>query len=84
MRSVITYFTGGTKYSVPADLGLSYLLLQLRFMLFGYVVSYYFDTPFSAVTAALCIVLADLRFFIDFTDYIDSQLEPEDDDEDVK
>lgn len=53
-------------------------------MLFGYVVSYYFDTPFSAVTAALCIVLADLRFFIDFTDYIDSQLEPEDDDEDVK
>lgn len=81
LKSVITYFTGGTNYSIPPELGLSYLLLQLRFLVYGYVISYYFQVQYSEITAALGILLADFRFFIDFNDYIESVLTSEEEDD---
>lgn len=82
MRSVITYFTGGASYSVPADLSLTYLLIQLRFLFFGFVISYYFETSYTVLTMALSVILADLRFFIDFSEFMDRFFESDEDDED--
>ena len=83
MRSVIIYFTGGASYSVPNDLSLTYILTQLRFLFFGFVVSYYFEMPYTVLTMALSVILDDLRFFIDFSEFMDKLFESEiDDDED--
>jgi len=71
LRSAITYFTGGIKYSIPNDLIFSYALVVLRFIFIGFLVSYYFATPYTVLTFAITILLADFRFFIDFHDYID-------------
>ena len=83
MRSVIIYFTGGASYSVPNDLSLTYALTQLRFLFFGFVISYYFEMPYTVLTMALSVLLADLRFFIDFSEFMDKLFELEhDNDED--
>jgi len=81
LRSVITYFTGGLKYPIPSELGLSYLLVQIRFLAYGYVISSYFNTDFTALTAILCILIADFRFFIDFIDYIEAILDSSEEDD---
>lgn len=47
------------------------MLVVLRFIFIGFLVSYYFATPYTVLTFAITIVLADFRFFIDFHDYID-------------
>lgn len=80
MLSVITYFTGGIKYSVPNELWFTYVLIVLRFLFASYVISYYFLVPYSAITLAITVLLADLRFYIDFREYIDFLLDNPDDD----
>lgn len=79
------YFTGGVNYSVPYELSFSYILLQLRFLFFGYVISYYFVVPYTVITMAMCVLLADFRFYMEFVDYIESILgiDDEDDSEDL-
>jgi hypothetical protein len=71
LRLVITYFTGGASYSVPSDLALTYVLTVIRFLFFGFILSYYFQMPYTVVTMSLSILLADFRFFVDFTQYMD-------------
>jgi len=71
LKSVITYFTGGASYSVPNTLVLTYILTQLRFLFFSFVISYYFGMPYTVITMSISVLLADLRFFIDFSDFMD-------------
>ena len=82
MRSIITYFTGGASYSVPADLTFTYILTQLRFLFFGFVIGYYFAVPYTVATMAISVLLADFRFFIDFTEYMDILLGDVDENDD--
>lgn len=72
MKSVLIYFTGGANYSVPTELSMTYILIQLRFILFSYIVTYYFEAQYTAITMVLAAILADLRFFLDFSTYIES------------
>lgn len=81
MKSVLTYFTGGASYSVPNELSFTYILIQLRFLFFSYVLTYYFAVPYTVITMAIAVVLADLRFFIDFSEYIDAILNTSEDDD---
>jgi hypothetical protein len=79
------YFTGGFNYSVPLELSLTYVLVQLRFLFFSFVITYYFAVPYTVITMALAVLIADMRFYIDFNDYIDAVLglnDEEDDDYD--
>lgn len=79
------YFTGGFNYSVPLELSLTYILVQLRFLFFSFVITYYFAVPYTVITMALAVLIADMRFYIDFNDYIDAVLglnDEEDDDYD--
>lgn len=82
------YFTGGVNYSVPSELSLSYALLQIRFLFFSYVITYYFAVPYTVLTMVIAVLLADFRFYIEFNDYIESMVdaltsdESEDSDED--
>lgn len=68
------YFTGGFNYSVPLELSLTYVLVQLRFLFFSFVITYYFAVPYTVITMALAVLIADMRFYIDFNDYIDAVL----------
>jgi len=79
------YFTGGFNYSVPLELSLTYILVQLRFLFFSFVITYYFAVPYTVITMALAVLIADMRFYIDFNDYIEAVLglnDEEDDDYD--
>jgi hypothetical protein len=75
LLSTITYFTGGASYSVPTELIFTYVLTQLRFLFFGFVIVYYFQVPYTVIIMALSVLLADYRFFIDFTDYMNLMTE---------
>lgn len=72
MKSVITYFTGGVNYAVPSTLAFDYCLRHLRFIFISYIISYYFQAEYSIITMACAMVLADLRFYMDFDDYMSS------------
>lgn len=81
MLLVITYFTGGIKYSVPNELWFTYTLAMLRFIFVGYIISYYFVSEYSVLTFAISVLLADLRFYMDFREYMDFLLEDPEDEE---
>lgn len=72
MRSVITYFSGGVNYAVPSALAFDYCLRHLRFLFISYIITYYFQAEYSIITMACAMVLADLRFYMDFNDYMSS------------
>lgn len=85
MKLVLTYFTGGANYSVPNELSFTYILTQLRFIFFSYIITYYFAVPYTVLTMALAVLFADFRFFVDFSEYIDAitgDVDTEEDDED--
>ena len=70
MKSVITYFSGGVNYAVPSTLAFDYCLRQLRFVFISYLISYYFQADYNIITMACAMVLADLRFYMDFDEYM--------------
>lgn len=76
------YFTGGFNYSVPLELSLTYILVQLRFLFFSFVITYYFAVPYTVMTMALAVLIADMRFYIDFNDYIEAVLGLDDEEDD--
>jgi hypothetical protein len=82
LKSAVTYFTGGFNYSVPLELSLTYILVQLRFIFFSFVITYYFTVPYTVITMALAVILADMRFYIDFNDYIEAVLGLTDEEDD--
>jgi high-affinity K+ transport system ATPase subunit B len=82
LKLVLTYFTGGASYSVPNELSFTYILTQLRFIFLSYVITYYFAVPYTVLTMVTAVLLADFRFFIDFSDYIDAIMGVEDEDDD--
>jgi hypothetical protein len=73
LKSVITYFSGGVNYAVPSTLVFDYCLRHLRFIFISYLISYYFQAEYSIITMACAMVLADLRFYMDFDDYMTAQ-----------
>ena len=70
MQSAIIYFTGGVKYSVPDSLALTYIFGVIRVLLFAYVLSYFFQADFTPIIAAVSVLFADFRFYLDFSDYM--------------
>lgn len=82
MLSVITYFTGGILFAVPNELWFSYVLSTLRFIFAGYVLSYYFNVEYTVITMALSVLLADFRFYTDFSEYMLNDLDDEEDNDD--
>lgn len=84
MKSVITYFTGGVNYAIPSSLAFDYCLRHLRFIFISFLITYYFQAEYSIITMAIAMLLADLRFYIDFDEYMASLVvvdeeSPEDD-----
>ena len=77
MKSVITYFTGGANYGIPNALAFEYCIRQLRFIFISYLITYYFQAEYTIVIMASAMVLADLRFYIDFDEYMALQNQPE-------
>lgn len=71
MLSVITYFTGGVKYSVPESLALTYVMGIARILVFAYLLSMYFGVDFNSLTAILAVLYADFRFYLDFSHYME-------------
>lgn len=72
MRLVVTYFTGGISYSVPNDLTLTYAIVQLRFLFFSFLITYYLAVPYTVAIMVIAVLLADFRFYLDFGYYIES------------
>lgn len=54
---------------------------MLRFIFAGYIISYYFVSEYSVLTFAISVLLADLRFYMDFREYMDFLLEDPEDEE---
>lgn len=74
------YFTGGFSYAVPAEFSLTYAMCIVRFVFVGYLISMYFLVPYSVITMAISVLLADFRFYLDFHSYINSILSESDED----
>ena len=70
LKSVITYFSGGANYAIPSELAFDYCIRQLRFIFISFVITYYFKAEYSIITMAVAMLLADLRFYIDFDEYM--------------
>lgn len=65
---------------MPNDLALTYGLTQLRFLFTGFAIAWVLLIPYSVAIMAASVLLADFRFYIDFTDYIESEdIDDEDD-----
>ena len=69
--NTIVYLSGGVKYSVPNELLLTYVLTQLRFLFISYIVSSYLELPYTVGIMAITVLLADFRFYQDFSNAID-------------
>lgn len=70
MKSILTYFSGGVNHAIPAELAFDYILRQLRFIFISFIITYYFAVEYSVITMAIAVILADLRFYMDFDNYI--------------
>lgn len=71
--NTIVYLSGGVKYSVPNELFLTYVLTQLRFLFISYIVSSYLELPYTVGIMAITVLLADFRFYQDFSNAIDEE-----------
>ena len=77
--NTIVYLSGGVKYSVPNELSFTYILTQLRFLFISYIVSSYLELPYTVGIMAITVLLADFRFYQDFSNAV----EESDDDSDL-
>lgn len=77
---LLSYFTGGYSYAVPSELVFTYALVQLRFLFVSYILAVMlFNIAYTVPILVVTVVLADLRFYYDFIDYINLLLNTEDD-----
>lgn len=70
LNSILTYFSGGVNHAIPAELAFDYALRQFRFVFISFIISYYFAADYSVITMAIAVILADLRFYMDFDTYM--------------
>lgn len=70
MKSILTYFLGGVTHAIPGELAFDYALRQLRFIFISFILTYYFAAEYSVITMAIAVILADLRFYMDFDTYM--------------
>lgn len=68
---------GDIVYSIPNDLWLSYLIRIFKYIFLSFLVSLYFETPYTVVTMAIAVLVADLHFYVNLQQYIDTILEDE-------
>ena len=80
--NTIVYLSGGVKYSVPSDLSFTYMLTQLRFLFISYLVCSYLIIPYTVAIMAITVLLADFRFYQDFSNAMEEEADDFDDDED--
>ena len=78
--NTIVYLSGGVKYSVPNELSFTYILTQLRFLFISYIISSYLELPYTVGIMAITVLLADFRFYQDFSNAVE---EESDDDSDI-
>ena len=71
--NTIVYLSGGVKYSVPNELSFTYILTQLRFLFISYVICSYIMQPYTVGIMAITVLLADFRFYQDFSNAIDEE-----------
>jgi hypothetical protein len=70
LKSILIYFSGGVSHAIPTELAFDYALRQLRFIFISFILTYYFAADYSVITMAIAIILADLRFHMDFDTYM--------------
>lgn len=73
--NTLVYVTGGVKYSVPNDLLLTYGLTQLRFLFVSYLICFMLSMPYTVSIMAITVLLADFRFFQDFTNAVEDEID---------
>ncbi len=56
-------------------------MIQLRFLLYSWLITNYFEAEYTTLTMILSFILADFRFFIDFSDYMDVEFEKQDEED---
>lgn len=81
MEPIILYISGGIKYSLPTAFLPSYGLVQLRFVFSAFLLCYFFEVPYTVGVMALSVILADLRFYLDFIRFVDLGIEGEEEDD---
>lgn len=79
--NTIVYLSGGVKYSVPSDLSFTYMLTQLRFLFISYIICDYLIIPYTVAIMAITVLLADFRFYQDFSNAMEESDDLDDDDE---
>ena len=79
--NTIVYLSGGVKYSVPSDLSFTYMLTQLRFLFISYIICDYLLTPYTVAIMAITVLLADFRFYQDFSNAMEESDNLDEDDE---
>lgn len=72
--------SGGVKYAVPNDLILTWFLTQIRFLFGSFILCYILALPYTVIILALSIVLADFRFYQDFTHAIEDYTQDNEED----
>tara|TARA_R110000796_G_scaffold4214_7_gene15968 strand:- start:429 stop:692 length:264 start_codon:yes stop_codon:yes gene_type:complete len=82
MEPIILYISGGIKYSLPTAFLPSYGLVQLRFVFSAFLLCYFFEVPYTVGVMALSVLLADLRFYLDFIRFVDRGMESYEEEED--
>ena len=82
MNPLITYISGGIKYSLPSAFVPSYALVQLRFVFSAFLICYLFEIPYTVGIMAGSVLAADLRFYLDYIDFVDLELGNDDDEDD--
>lgn len=78
MHHVITYFTGGLQFSIPNELWLTYILKVVKYLFASFVISVYFSMPYTVLTMAIAVLLADFKFYLEVQNYLDLLLDEED------
>jgi hypothetical protein len=82
MEPIILYLSGGIKYSLPTAFLPSYGLVQLRFVFSAFLLCYFFEIPYTVAIMAASVLLADLRFYLDFIRFVDRGMDGIEEDED--
>ena len=79
MDSLVLYFTGGIKYSLPSMFLPTYALVQLRFLLGIFLLTVFLEVDYSVAIMVISVLAADLRFYLDYIRFIDSSIDVEED-----
>lgn len=73
------YILGLLHFSIPKELAVTYLLFQLRYLFFSYLIVYFFAAPYTLLIFIIAILLADFSFYVGIANYVEAMEEMNDD-----